>query len=57
VEGGALESKEEGWGAESVSSEEVEPGAGWETTGEKNDLMIVWLEEFAGFFFFLCYFG
>ena len=40
VEGGRVGSKEEGWGADSVSSEEVER-AGWETTGEKNDLVIV----------------
>ena len=53
VEGGRLGSKEEGWGADSVSSEEVESGAGWETTGEKNDLMIVWLDEVAGCFFVL----
>jgi len=56
VEGGALESKEEGWGADSVNLEEVE-SAGWETTGEKNDLMIVWSDEVAGCFFFLCCFG
>jgi len=57
VEGRALESKEKGWGADSVSSEEVESGAGWETRGEKNDLMIVRLEEVAGCCFFLCCFG
>jgi hypothetical protein len=56
VEGGALESKEEGWGADSVNSEEVE-SAGWETTGEKNDLMKVWSDEVTGCFFFLCCFG
>ena len=56
VEGGALDSKEEGWGADSVGSE-AESGAGWKTTGEKNDLMIVWLEEVAGCFFFLCCFN
>ena len=56
VEEGALESKEEGWGANSVNSEEVE-SAGWETTGEKNDLMKVWSDEVAGCFFFLCCFG
>jgi len=57
VEGRALNSKEEGWGADFVSTEEVESGAGWETTGEKNELMIVWLEEVAGCCFFLCSFG
>jgi len=55
VEGGRVSNKEEGWGAESVSSEEIER-AGWETTGEKNDL-IVWLDEVAGCFFILCCFG
>jgi len=58
VEGGALDSKEEGWGADSISTEDVKSGAGWETTGEKYDLMIVWLEEVAGCCcFFLCCFG
>ena len=56
VEEGALESKEEDWGANSVDSEEVE-SAGWKTTGEKNDLMKVWPDEVTGCFFFLCCFG
>jgi hypothetical protein len=56
VEGGRVGSKEEGWGEDSVSSEEV-ARAGWETTGKKKDLIIVWLDEVAGCFFVLCRFG
>ena len=54
VEGGAIDNTEEGWGTDSVGSG-AESGAG--NTGEKNDLMKVWLEEGAVCFFFLRCFG
>jgi len=42
------------WGAEVTSNEAVESGAEWETKGEKNDLIIDWLEEVAGCFSSSC---
>jgi len=48
VKGRAVDGKEKGWGAKTASNEAVISGAGWDTTGERNDLMIGWLEEVEG---------